>query len=158
MVVYSLEQSIRFKIFNYHQFVKDLDLNEFIKDLKSINCSCSHFISEFTDKDHGHIITGDLRIVQNNKLWKLLTKGPKYREPVEVDWDKSKVEIGLGLKQYIIDLSLKRGIDKNVLSGWKKFISSLVESKIEILKTKIKPKKVKSVLKDINVKSNLKEL
>ena len=158
MVVYSLEQPVRSKIFNYHQFVKDLDLNEFVKDPNSINCSCSHFDSAFTNNDHGHIITGDLRIVQNNELRKLYTKGPKFREPVELDWNKAKSEIGLGLEQYILDLSLKKGIDKNVFSGWKQYIINLVENKIQTLKNRIKPNKVPSVLKDKNVKSNLKEL
>ena len=42
-------------------------------------CECEH--SLFIDAHHKHVIAGDLRIVGNSKLWKLLTKCPKYREP-----------------------------------------------------------------------------
>ena len=43
---------------------------------------CNYVTSPYTDPNHGHIVTGDIRIVQNNKLRKLLCKGAKYRESV----------------------------------------------------------------------------
>ena len=56
------------------------------------------------------------------------------------------------------DLSLKRGIDKSVCSGWKQYILNLVENKITQLKNKIKPNKVTSVLQNNTVKENLNKL
>ena len=35
--------------------------------------------SEFCDPDHGHITTGDLHVVKNQRLRKLFTKGPNCR-------------------------------------------------------------------------------
>ena len=37
----------------------------------------------------GHIVTGDLKIVRNIKLRDLLSKGPKYREPVSYSWHQN---------------------------------------------------------------------
>ena len=56
---------------------------------------CEH--SLFIDPNHKHIITGDLRIVGNSKLWKLLTKHPKYREARLTNFNKAFVEITTGL-------------------------------------------------------------
>ena len=41
---------------------------------------CEFSGSEFCDPRHQHIITGDLRIVENGKLPSLLTKGPNFCE------------------------------------------------------------------------------
>ena len=82
MIVYSLCKPVRSKVFNYHDFVSNLHLNEFVNDSNSIECHCKDFDSSFINNDHGHILTGDLRIISNDKLRKLLFKGPKHRERI----------------------------------------------------------------------------
>ena len=77
-----LSPPIRSKILNYRETVSSLDVVvddevSFVHGLPS--CECEH--SEFCDPHHKHVITGDLRVVSNAKLHKLLTKGPNYREP-----------------------------------------------------------------------------
>ena len=67
--------SIASKIFNYKQTAKEIPDN--FMDAKN-ECKCCD--SQFCDPIHGHVVTGDLRIITNNKLRSLLTKGPKYRE------------------------------------------------------------------------------
>ena len=46
------------------------------------SCSSSHFIYS----PAGHIITGDLNIIQNQQLRDFISKGPKYREPRSFSW------------------------------------------------------------------------
>ena len=41
-------------------------------------CSCKN--SNFINQHHGHILTGDLRVIKNDKLRKMVSKGPNYRE------------------------------------------------------------------------------
>ena len=48
------------------------------------SCSCSS--SQFLYSLAGHIITGDLNIIQNKQLRDLISKGPKYREPQSFSW------------------------------------------------------------------------
>ena len=74
-IVYSLNPPIGSKLFNFNKFVNNLDVESFLVDSSTLPCKCSK--SPFKDKDHGHIITGDLRMIQNNKLRKLFTKGRK---------------------------------------------------------------------------------
>jgi len=42
-------------------------------------------------------VTGDLRIVENKKLRNLLIKGPTYREPVDINWNRVLKEIKIGI-------------------------------------------------------------
>ena len=82
--VYTLTKTIRSKIFNHKDFIKTLDTNDILDNLNNLPCNC--ITSPFTDPNHGHIATGDISIVQNNKLSKLLRNGPKYREPVSINF------------------------------------------------------------------------
>ena len=77
--VYILTKTIRSKIVNHKEFIKTLDTKDILDNMNSLPCNCT---SPFTDTNHGHIVTGDICIVQDNKLRKLLCKGPKYKEPV----------------------------------------------------------------------------
>ena len=83
-VVYRLTKTIRNKIFNYKQTVADINTDDhdtFGTGLDSCQCQNSPYI----DSNHGHIVTGDLRFVENSVLRKLLCKGPNYREPQSIN-------------------------------------------------------------------------
>ena len=64
--------------------------------------------SKFCDPHHKHIITGDLRITENKKLRKLLTKGPNYTEPRTINFRKSYFEIDQALETCIEKMSTKK--------------------------------------------------
>ena len=156
MVVYNLEKSIRSKIFNYKEVVQETDIDSFLEDPSLLPCSCAG--SSFIDTHHGHIITGDLRIVENNKLRKLLTKGPKFRESAGICWNKAKQSIVDGLNE-----SIKKWVDTNAIPSslfteWKCKVLECVENKIDTLKTRILPRNVTRTLSDLDVQNNLEEL
>ena len=58
--------------------IKKQDTKTILQDNTILQCTSVGF--GFIEKDHRHIVTGDLRITVNNKLMKLLSKVPKYRE------------------------------------------------------------------------------
>ena len=89
--VYTLTKTIRSKIFNHKEFIKTLDTKDILDDMSNLPGNCT--TSPFTDLNHGHVVTGDISTVQNNKLTKLLYKGPKYREPVSINFLICKTEI-----------------------------------------------------------------
>ena len=156
MVTHTLGQTIRSKIFNYKSFVKDLDTVNIINNLDSLPCSCQN--SKYKDQHHGHIITGDLGIVENNKLRKILTYEPKYREPIKIDWTKCIYSIKETLNESISKLSNKHTLPRNTFNQWKETVITLVEEKISQLQQRIQPKEVKPVLEDSIVKQYLCEL
>ena len=74
---YTYTNSVATKVFNYKQSIRDFKLNEHGNQLPPCSCSSSAYLYSSA----GHIVTGDLSIVENLKLREILSKGPKYREP-----------------------------------------------------------------------------
>ena len=82
------------KIFNFNHFVNTLDFDEFLLNPDN---------SPFSDKYHKHVVTADLRIIDNYHLRKLFTKGPKFRENKTINLEKAKSCILTGLNDCIHD-------------------------------------------------------
>ena len=100
MVTYKLNNTVRNKIFNYKQTVEDIRVDEEVSfTLNTDLCKCKD--SKFFDPHHKHVITGDLRIVENQKLRKLLTKGPNYREPVTTNFKHALTKITAAINSCI---------------------------------------------------------
>ena len=57
------------------RFAESFDINSYETILP-----CHRENLPFIDPEHGHILTGDVPIIQNNKLKKLIARGTKYRE------------------------------------------------------------------------------
>ena len=75
VVSYTYMRSIAGKIFNNRKTVDELDMDCGIQNMQ---CSCSS--SEYCYKPCGHIIIGNLNVIKDGKLRKLIQKGPTYRE------------------------------------------------------------------------------
>ena len=78
-VFYNLLPPISLKIFNFNKFVSDENI---------LLCNCEN--SPFKDAHHGHIVIGNIDMVSDSHLKKLFLKGPKYREPKSLDWEKAR--------------------------------------------------------------------
>ena len=154
-VVYSLEGTIRNKIFNYKQTVAEIDTNDpntFGTGLAS--CDCAN--SEFCDPNHGHVLTGDLRIIENQKLRKLISRGPNFREPTTIHWGHCKTEITSGLETYIERVCKScPDIKPENLTSWKNEVLNYVDLDIVRLKKKIKQQRTNPVLKQEEVSNYL---
>ena len=77
-------------------------------------CNCEGF--DYIDKDHQHVVAGDLWIIRNKKLKSLFTKGPKYKENEK---ERAKASIMEGLNDCIDIWCNKLGGDKSLLTEWK---------------------------------------
>ena len=126
----------------------------FVRDLPSCDCESS----EFCDPHHKHVISGDLRVVTNQKLRKLLSKGPNYREPRTLNYTRCQKEIASSLEMSIDHLAAKYSIEKDDLIPWKIKILEQVDSKVKMLKNKKVPSVVKPVLEDEEATSALYDL
>ena len=81
-ISYKYTSSVASKLFNYKQTLQCLDIDHLI--LNPPTCSCSS--SSFKYSPAGHIITGDVDIVENEDLKSIILKGPKFREPRSFNW------------------------------------------------------------------------
>ena len=121
-------------------------------------CNCNNYANEFHNSERKHILTGNLQIVKSSKLRKLLSKGPKYREPTEINWDDAKGIIEGGVDEFMKGLSETKRISPLTLQNWKNSIFELVDNKIKKYSPRIKSKKVQSVFDDVEAKTELKRL
>ena len=157
VVTFKLCNTIRNKILNYKQTVESIFIDEEVSfSTDTDRCDCQN--SKFCDPDHGHIITGDLRIVECSKLRKLLTHGPNYREPQSLNYNKCKKSIELAIENCINKLAEKYKVNKSLLDSWKNAIKERIENKIKTLKTQKVPHKTNPTLADRNVIESLEKL
>ena len=75
LVSYKYTNNISRSVFNYNQTLRNIHLDDYHNASSSCDCESSTFRYE----PHGHVITGDLRIVRNRKLRRLLEKGGRGR-------------------------------------------------------------------------------
>jgi len=144
-VVYNLSSTIRKKIFNYRETVNDIDVNDHLTYGTNLpTCDCRN--SPFLDIDHGHIVTGDLRIIDNQHLRNLISKGPNYREPRNINWRRCKEVVEIGTDAYINTISRKNNMGYADMVLWRNAVLQKVDAKITYLKRKMKYHKVNPVL------------
>ena len=148
-----LDSPIRNKIMNYEETVKsiqhitegDISMSLNSESSSLFPCTCSE--STFSDPHHGHIVTGDLRIIENAKLRKLFSKGPNYRENKTVNYGKCLKEITLALEASVSSMAGKYKLETNTFDGWKALILAKVAQKIRKLKISRKPQQTKAYFK-----------
>ena len=135
-------------------------MDRFLEDPSSLPCNCKD--SVFTDQHHGHIVSGDLRLIQNNQLRKLFAKGPKYREKKFVNWDLTEEKMIIAVKEYAQAWCDKHKFHNGVLSSWISVVSDKIKEKILYLKEHRKEKKNlksdKQVLKNAVCQKALEDL
>ena len=95
---FKYEKSIRADVTNYKEHILS---NE---PISNVNCFCSHY-SDFIDPSVGHVITGNVDIVKNNKLRKLFKKGYTYIEPVYINKFDILRSVKSDLHRYIKSLA-----------------------------------------------------
>lgn len=93
--------------------MSNLGVNRFLPGNTILPCNWE--VSEFID--HKHILTCNLKIIQDNNFKKLFTKGPKHRENKTMPFEKAKLETTSGLIEFIETWCSKHDHDKNLFNG-----------------------------------------
>ena len=113
-------------------------------------------MSKYCYQPHGHIITGDLKIIENIKLREFVCKGPKYLEPNKINW-KARTR---SLNPFIFMLSDGQNgneIISNISLNRREKLKELVPDRISGLKGKFKRPNQK-ILNDPRIKDCLRKL
>ena len=142
MIVYKYENTVRNKIFNYKATAEEYKKD----DEKKMTCECEQ--SDFKDPHHGHVVTGDLRIVDNIKLRNLFKKGPNYREPKFINWKKTEECLKEDINTFISKWSTKNRISETCYLEWKNIVIQQIEERVMRLKKRTKYVPRKSVLEE----------
>ena len=111
-ISYSYTRSVASNMFNYKASLQQIDFD----GLSENPTPCSFCDSEFLYAPCGHIVTGDLSIVRNQKLKDVLRKGPKNREPVSFSWHQNFNIIMDACEEYARRWAKKEDIEVDTLS------------------------------------------
>ena len=85
--------------------------------------------STFCDRYHKNVITGNLRIIKNNKLIKSLTKSSNHREPQFINFSKAFYKINTVINSYIEKIATKNKTDIELFQKWKEKVLPKVDRK-----------------------------
>ncbi|KAK3091612.1 hypothetical protein FSP39_021192 [Pinctada imbricata] len=132
-ISFSYTLTVASKIYNYKRFLQCIDLSN--PSLHPLPCECSS--SDFNYSPCRHVITGDLIIVENDKLRELLKKGPKYRESMSFTWKQNVKIIMDSCEEYPRRWAKKEDVQLDTLSEWIKSIRGLLLSRIYRLKSTV---------------------
>ena len=130
-VVWRYDNPIRNTIFNYASTISE------IRDWSGQqDCFCNCSSSSFCNLDHGHIITGNLSFVDHKGFRKILSLGPKLRQPKRVDFDSLRDALLEDVDNLIEKWSGLMNCSPDLWGGWKKKFCELLENRIAKLKRK----------------------
>ena len=76
VVPYEQTSTVASKLFNFATTLSNLNVFDYLSDPQTCQCKESKYCFEL----HGHVITGDPRVIENAKFRELVAKRPKYRE------------------------------------------------------------------------------
>ena len=159
-VTYSYEIPIRSKVLNYKKTLTDFDLTSLGQDGVPSFSDCNCESSPFVDPYHGHVITGDLSIVENKRLRNLLSKGLGYREYNPINWVKVYKTIKKSVQLMISEWSDKKHLSRYTFNHYETIILEKVEEQIELCKRRYSDSKSSfvPVLKDASALKELNKL
>ena len=116
-------KTIASKIFNFSSTLSSLDYHQFHNNPSQCECNTSSQLYQ----SYGHVITGDLSIIPNSKLRARIARGPKYREPCKVDWNKNLSLLCEAVDQYALQWAKREMVELSVLSSWKEVVKGQIE-------------------------------
>ena len=124
----------------FHQPFQNLNVSDYLSNPQTCQCRESAFCYE----QQSHVITGDLKVIENANLRELVAKAPKYREPIGSTGKLQKQCFWnplISMKK----LSKREQVELKYLSEWKDQLNELVEDSISNLKGHFKSPKCKVV-------------
>ena len=153
IVPYEYTSTVASKLFNFAPTLSNLNISEYLSDIQTCQCKESMFCYE----PHGHVITGDLRAIENAKLRELVAKETKYREPNRFNWKATETMFLESIDLYVKNWFKREQVELKYLSEWNDQLKELVTDRISNLKGHFKSPKCK-FLEHPDVKDTLHKL
>ena len=115
---YKYSKSIRNMVTNYSNVAKNVDIPS--------HCICMDYL-EYVDIHHGHVISGNINLIDNIEVRGLLDKGLNFREKQPHNLTRAQSSVQSGIDKFIEDCSVTLKINIKMFSPWKKFILQKVK-------------------------------
>ena len=137
IICYKYNKHIRSTIFNFNKIVNDIDIDSNCK-----NCKKSNYLYPSS----GHVITGYLNVIPDARVRNIISKGPKYRFPSNIDFFKCRREIPASLNYFSNRWCKRENVEPDDLKEWKINIFEIIDTRISFYSrnTHLLPPKPKS--------------
>ena len=97
MFYFKYQKNISREIFNFNSD----DAFQTIEDLNNLACECDELIDRtFINDFYGHVLTGDLNIIQNEALKSIMKKGAKFRDSPDISLRQIEYSLIQDIKNY----------------------------------------------------------
>jgi len=154
-VVYSYVHPIRKEVLNYKKVLEETQG----QSLEEISCSCGEdHRGRWRHEGLGHVVTGDLGIVRDDRLRELLERGPKYRERREVEWEEVEREVEGTIDGMLERWGGREGVAQEGLAEWREAVRERVRKKVARLRAEPAVRQKERVLESREGKRALEEL
>ncbi|MCP4653358.1 MAG: GIY-YIG nuclease family protein [Candidatus Omnitrophica bacterium] len=130
-IVFNYSEPFSRKVFNYNKALRDTDTLVKLKRILCTSCSCEN--SRFVYSPAGHIITGNLAIVENKLLRNILRKGTKYRLPKTCTQMMLQNTIGLSINALTNSLANRTRIPFSRFVPWYMEILRILDTRVKKL-------------------------
>ena len=131
-IFFKLNNPIALRLCNYSKFLNRLNMDG-VNDIMHGQCVCSKFPS-FIYAPFGHVLTGSVEIIQDNRLKELLQYGTKYRISSWLPWRKVVKEIKVILNEHIDKVCRKFNIEVITFSEWRNKVNKIIHNRVFRLK------------------------
>ena len=122
IICYKYNKPIRSVIFNFNKIVNDLDIDS--NTPASLDCKNSNYLYPSA----GHVITGSLNVIPDARVRNIISKGPKYRFPSNIDFSKCRREIAASLNDLSNHWCKRENVEPDALNEWKINIFKIIDT------------------------------
>ena len=123
--VINIKKPIRGAIFNFNKLVSDLD----IETCTPYSSACK-LNSKYVHPAAGHVIKGNLKIISDSRIRSIIAKGPKYRFPVQTDFQTCREKIAGSLNEFCSRWCKREHVECDALKDWKLNIFTIIDRRV----------------------------
>ena len=113
IICYKYNKPIRSSIFNFNKIVNDIDKDSITP--ASRDCQISNYLYPSA----GHVITGNLNVIPDVRVRNIISKGPIYGFPSNIDFSKCRKEITASLNDFSILWYKWENVEPDASQEWK---------------------------------------
>ncbi|MCP4651720.1 MAG: hypothetical protein GY853_16785 [PVC group bacterium] len=130
-IVFQYDMPFSRKVFNYTKELRAIDSLVQLKRILHSTCNCEN--SAFIYQPAGHVITGDLNIIEDKLLRDILCKGTKYRLPKTCAPAVLKSKICQSITALVNSMANRSRIPVHRFMPWYREIERILQSHIRTL-------------------------
>ena len=152
-LVFKYNKTIGSKILNYNEVLKSVG-NVSFNDISQMSCDCHS--SPFQNSSFEHVITGDMNIIEDEKLRELCSYGTKFRENPLLNIGGIKKAVSKSFDSLRTRVARKLSISFSCLRKWRNKFVYVFSSKL--MACSVKQTYRLPVLSNVNSKNELARL